>query len=137
MSLLAAVAGSLNGIRVSLSGQAISDFVPGAAASASYQLTSAGVVNQITNTGGTSSLGNWITPTSAAGGAYEARVTTTAGTLTSGTTGAWTALSATQTWNVTRSTLGQKTCTFTIEIRFAASGSVLASAPIFLSAEYA
>lgn len=102
--------------------------------SVSYQLTSAGVANAITTSSGTGAIENWVTPTGAAGANYEARVTVNSGTLTSGTTGTWTALSSTQTWNVTRSTVGTKACNITVEIRLTSSGTVLDSATIDLSA---
>lgn len=100
----------------------------------SYQLTSAGVANAITTSSGTGAIENWVTPTGAAGANYETRATVNTGTLSSGTTGAWTALSSTQTWTVTRSTVGTKNCNITVEIRLASSGTVLDSATIDLSA---
>lgn len=138
MSLIAAIAGTLSAVRVTLSDQSISDVIVGVgAASASYQLTSSGIVNQIT-TSGTVALENWVTPTSAAGASYEAQVTVTSGVLTSGTTGSWLALNSTQTWNLTRPNpagVGSDACTFTIEIRQASSGTVLATATIDLYVE--
>ena len=100
----------------------------------SYQLTSAGVANAITTSSGTGAIENWVTPTGAAGANYETRATVNTGTLSSGTTGAWTALSSTQTWTVTRSTVGTKNCNITVEIRLTSTGAVLDSATIDLSA---
>ena len=49
---------------------------------------------------------------------FEARVTTTSGTLTSGTTGTWQSLGTTsREWYVERDTAGLKSCSFTLEIR--------------------
>ena len=106
-------------------------------ASATYQLTSAGVINQITNSGGTTSPGNWISPVAAAGGNYEVRATVNSGSLTSGTTGSWTALSSTQSWVRQQNSIGTSSCNLTIEIRHATSLVVLDTASITLNAERA
>lgn len=132
--MLALFASTLSGARVSISNANLTDLTTNpTSCSVSYQLTSAGVANAITTSSGTGAIENWVTPTGAAGANYEARVTVNSGTLTSGTTGTWTALSSTQTWNVTRSTVGTKACNITVEIRLA-SGTVLDSATIDLSA---
>lgn len=121
--------------RVLISDATLTDLtIDPAACSVSYQLTSAGVANSITTSAGTGAIENWVNPTGAAGANYEARVTVNTGTLTSGTTGTWTALSSTQTWNVTRSTVGTKACNITVEIRLTSTGAVLDSATIDLSA---
>jgi hypothetical protein len=65
---------------------------------------------------------------------FEARATTTSGTLSTGTAGTWLPLSSTQGWGVSQASVGFKSCTFTLEIRDAASLVVLASASITLSA---
>ncbi len=106
-------------------------------ASATYQLTSAGVINQITNSGGTTSPGNWISPVSAAGGNYEVRATVNSGSLTSGTTGSWTALSSSQSWVRQQTSIGTSSCNLTIEIRHATTLVVLDTASITLNAERA
>jgi len=84
----------------------------------------------------TSDRGDWINPKSAAGGAYECRVTVTSGTLTSGTSGSWQALSSDRSWAVTQASIGNKTCVFTLEIREVANTSNVVSATITLSATY-
>lgn len=68
------------------------------------------------------------------GSAFEVRATVTSGSLSSGTTGSWLALSATRSWTVTRSSLGGKTCTFTLEVRDAATQTVQDTASITLTA---
>lgn len=134
--MLALFAATLNGAHVAISDAIISDTtISPTACSVSYQLTSAGVVNRITTNGGTVAIGNWITPTGAAGAAYEARVTVTLGALTSGTAGSWLALNSTLTWTRTRVVNGIEVCNFTIEIRRASDSVVLDTADISLSAE--
>ncbi len=124
-------------IRVSLSNVSIDESVIApAAASCGYQLDIDGDINhRKTGTGGAYvDSGDWITPKAAAGINYEARVTVTSGTLSSGTSGSWLPLNITRTWTVTAvSTI--KTCTFTLEIREATSGTVVASASITITAE--
>ena len=135
MSILHAVVGALGAPRVSINDASITDLtINPSICIVSYQLTSAGAANSVTTSSGTETIENWVTPTSAAGANYEARATVNTGSLSSGTTGAWTALSSTQTWNVTRSTVGSKNCTFTVEIRRASSGTVLDTVTIDLSA---
>lgn len=134
--LNSAAIGAIGGARVSIIDASISDTtISPSNASASYRLSSAGAVDQLTASAGTGSLGSWISPLYAAGGNYEARVTMNSGSLTTGTTGTWLPLSSTRLWTLDRTTLGTATCTFTVEIRLAASGGVLDSAIITLSAE--
>lgn len=109
----------------------------GVACSVQYQLTSAGVENYIDENSTTVPIGNWVSPTTYAGANYEARMTLTSGTWTTGTNGSWNALSSTQTWVVTQSVVGVKATTATIEIRLASSGTVLATATVDLTAERA
>jgi hypothetical protein len=133
--MLALFASTLSGARVSISNANIVDLTLNpTSCSVSYQLTSAGVANAITTSSGTAAIENWVSPTSAAGANYQARATVNTGTLSSGTTGAWTALSSTQTWTVTRATIGSKACNFTVEIRATSSGVVLDTVTIDLSA---
>lgn len=133
--MLGMLAATLGGPRVS-----IADLSPSAAttsptnATVQYQLTNAGVTNTI-NQGGTTSQGNWVTPAGAAGANYEVRASIVSGSLTSGTTGSWLALSSTRTWALTQSSIGSSTCVLTIEIRNATSLAVLDSATITLTAE--
>lgn len=135
MSLLQLIAGALNSTRVAISGATQADLtINPSICTVSYQLTSAGVENIFTTSSGLSAIGNWITPTGAAGGNYETRATLNTGTLSSGTTGAWTALSSTQTWSVVQSGVGSKNCNFTVEIRATSSGTVLSSAVVDLTA---
>lgn len=133
---LMAMAG-MGGPIVSLSaGTTSHTVVSPTAATAGYQLESDGDVGARGNgTGGAyADIGDWITPKAAAGATYECRVTLVSGTLSSGTTGTWLALSTTRTWTVA-ATSSVKTCTFTIEIRRASDGAVLASVNRTVTAE--
>ena len=105
-------------------------------ATAGYQLTNTGKVQRNgTGSGGSYvDVENWVNPTSLAGAGYECKVTIALGTLSSGTSGSWLALSSTRTWEVSASST-TKSCTFTVEIRDAASLVVLASAVITLNAQ--
>lgn len=66
---------------------------------------------------------------------YEARMTVNTGSLTSGPTGTWDALSTTRDWTLVRSTSGVVIASCTLEIRMAGSTTVIASATIDFEAE--
>ena len=70
--------------------------------------------------------GNWISPLSAAGDAYEIRLTVNSGTTPAGSaTGSWLGLGTARTWLLSQSGAGASTANVTIEIRKASSGVVL------------
>ena len=98
-------------------------------ASASFQLQSDGDIIS-----GAGDAGDWLLPKGAAPSDYEAKITMTSGTLTSGTTGSWLALSSTRTWTLNRNIVGTSTAQGTLEIR-KGSGFTLASATITWTAE--
>jgi hypothetical protein len=100
-----------------------------------YRLDANGKVYDVKN-GSASFIEDWVTPNGAASN-YEALVTVTSGTLSSGTSGSWVALSSTRDWSVTQSSVGTKTCVFTVDIRKVGTGTVLDSATITLDAEVA
>lgn len=79
-------------------------------------------------------IASWIVPRSAAGAAYEARVTVNTGTLTTGASGSWLALDTTRSWTVAQTVVGTKTANITLEIRKASTGVVLATATFDLTA---
>jgi len=101
----------------------------------SYRLDANGKVYDVKN-GSASFIEDWVTPTGAAS-SYEAFVTVTSGTLSSGTSGSWVALSSTRDWSVTRTSVGVNACTFTVDIRKVGTSTVLDSATIDLTAEVA
>lgn len=94
--------------------------------------------NSVPTQGTGSYAGEWmINPPSSQ---YEARATVTLGSLSSGTTGTWLALSSSRSWTCTTTIGGgggdsSQLCTLTVEIRDAATLQVLDSATISLDAE--
>lgn len=109
----------------------ISGAETGLDAVARFSLTNAGLATKTESGSGTTTLGNWVTPTGSAGAAYEARATVTSGALTSGTTGSWLALSTTREWECYATYTGGvvvETATITVEIRRASDSVVLATA---------
>lgn len=91
------------------------------------------------NNGGTVSgtgLGSYTWLNIGAAGDYEVRATIlTGGSLTTGATGVWQALSTTRTWSRKRSGVGASIVTLKIEVRAVASGLTVATATITLDAE--
>lgn len=96
-------------------------------ASCSYSLLNDGSSDE----GGTSN--RWLVG-STNGAAYDARVTVTSGSLSSGTTGGWVNLGTTRNWNVSRSSLGEKSCTFTVEIALAGTTTPIDTATVSITA---
>lgn len=72
-------------------------------------------------------VGDWITPKGKAPGAYECRATLNSGSVATGTTGSWLALTSTRTWTVGVS----GSANLTIEIRL--GSTVLASGTVIIS----
>ena len=126
MSLIGAVAATVGaGAVVSFTLNAVSDFQlsPGSAAAEVTFLNTGGYTG-VGNVEGFS--GNWITPTSAAGSAYEIRLTVNSGTTPSGSApNIWLSLGTARSWNITQSGDGTTACNVTIEIRRASTGAVL------------
>lgn len=93
-------------------------------ASAEVTFTNTGTYTGTGNIQGFS--GDWIDPTSAAGSAYEIRMTINSGSTPTGSaTGIWLGLGATRTWTISQSGVGTTTSNVTIEIRKASTGIVL------------
>lgn len=128
MSLIGAVAATVGaGARVSFTVNAVADFQlsPGTS-NAEVTFSNTGTY---AGTGNTESFsGNWITPTSAAGSAYEIRMTVNSGSTPSGSaTGVWLSLGTTRTWTISQSGVGTNASNVTVEIRRASSGAVLSN----------
>lgn len=127
-----------NTAAVAIDNRTVSNARPApATCTAGYRLENDGDILASSALGTYIDVGDWVTPKSAAGAAYECRVTITSGTLTTGSSasGSWLSLGTTRTWFVEQSTVGVKTCIFTLEIRRASDGVVLDSATIELTAE--
>lgn len=98
-----------------------------------FRLNSNGNRQEELSGGVVNTLGPWVTPTTIASN-YESRATVISGSFTSGTFGTWQALSTSRSWNVTRTTIGTSVASMTLEIREAATLTVVASATIGFSA---
>lgn len=134
--VLAALLGMSSSVVIAITNQSIADATGGSrSATAGYRLTSAGQVQSQVNTTFTT-LEQWCVPSSEAVN-YEAFVTVTSGTLSSGTAGSWVALSSNQTWTRTASIGTANTCIFTVDIRRVGTTTVLDTATITLEADAA
>jgi hypothetical protein len=119
---------------ITLSGVAISS-TGGGSQTATYTLESDGDIVRFTTPLGSGDIGDWISPKSAAPSNYEVRATLNSGSLTSGTTDSWLALTSNRSWSLTRVVVGAADqVDLTIEIR-KGSGAVLATATVTLDAE--
>ena len=120
--------------RITLSPQTITHASGGLlSATAGYGLYSDGNAKQ--TVGATvSTLEAWIDRVANVGD-FECRATLVSGTLTTGTTGSWLALSADRTWSRTSSAGSTNTTVLTVEIRRTATGVVQASVTITLIAD--
>lgn len=135
MSILLAAYAALGGEPlISLSNETISAFGFGEQ-EARYTLESDGDIISFRTSVGAVDIGDWISPKEAAPGTYEVRATVVSGSLSSGTTGSWIALTSNRTWVVSGSIGGgESSCVLTVEIRKGA-GSTLASATVTLQAQ--
>lgn len=118
--------------RVAIGGASILDSRGSGAATAGYRLNTSGAAEQHLGPS-YSTIESWLpfgTP-----GDYECRATLNSGTLSAGTTGSWLALSSSREWNCVQSIVGTNAATITVEIRVSATGVVLDSATIDLTAE--
>lgn len=119
--------------RITLSNQSLTDTRPTGTAVSGYRLNTSGIAEELRGTS-YSTLETWLTAGSASG--YEARVTILSGTLSSGTSGSWLALSSSREWSVSQASLGQNICEFTVEIRNATTLVVAASATVQITADH-
>lgn len=80
-------------------------------------------------------VGDWLSPKSAAPSLYEVRATVVSGSVSTGTTGSWLALTSTRSWTRvdTDNNGSSQVCVLTIEIRYN-GGSVLDSSTVTLTA---
>lgn len=107
----------------------------GAAATAIFELQADGDIITQTDLTGAIDRGEWVNPKKTTGALFEARLTVNSGSVSSGTTGAWLALSSNRGWTQSRPTVGLQTANVTLEIRKASSGTVLASKTFTFEAE--
>jgi len=120
---------------ISLTDQFAFDFSGGArTATTGYRLTSGGLAQILENLTYTT-VETWCTPTGEAVN-YEAFVDNITGSgLTSGPTGAWVALSTTQTWTLVATPGNGELTTFDVSIRRAGTTTVLDTATITLESD--
>lgn len=108
-----------------------------AIATAVYQLTSAGAINQIVN-GSTTGLGTWLTPQTNMGN-YEVYTTTVSGLqgTTTATINGWANLGSSRSWTRIKgaASSGIQTWTFQLQIRKVGTTTILDTANITLTAE--
>lgn len=127
--------GVLGGVRVRISDQTSDHTVASpATATAGYRLMNTGAAQKRV-TGSYAAISNeWMVTGAVAD--YECRATLNSGDTPTGTLATWLALSTTRTWELSTSS-GLLTCNLTIEIRDAATTTVLDSASVTLTVESA
>lgn len=137
MSILSAIAGALTrAASVTIESAAINDFVlEPATSAATVEFGADGIYRSVSQSSGSSDIGPWVTPTTAAGADFEIRASVVTGSVTGSATGSWLALSSTRYWTSARASPGVSAAQITVEIRAAASGAVLDSATFDLTAE--
>lgn len=118
--------------RISITGTSVADSAGVGTAVAGFRLNTSGIAEKLVRITYTT-LETWLAFGTA--GNYECRATLDFGTLTSGTTGSWLALSSSREWKVEQGAPGITSATITVEIRNASTLVVLDSATITLEAE--
>jgi hypothetical protein len=102
--------------------------------SAGYRINTNGFVYEVVN-GVDTSLGQWVTPSSA-GGNYEVFATVTSGSVSSGTTGSWVATSGSPLWTRVAVISGTiNIVELVMDVRATGTGTVLDSWSVTLEAE--
>lgn len=103
-------------------------------ATAQYQLLSNGHIAETANNNIVVDQGSWVLPNSRALN-YECFATLNSGALTSGTTGAWLALTADRIWTLSKTGPGGISAQITVQIRLVGSAVILATSVVTLNAE--
>ncbi len=136
--LLVRRGGAADVISIAAMQSSISDTAGSSVGFSSATVTIASTGDWSQTTSGESSYnytGYWISPLVNMS-LYSCRWTNTSGTLTFGTAGSWQALTSSRLFSVSRSTVGTKSCTGTLEIALTANtSSILASKSITISAD--
>lgn len=137
LSLLGTAGGGSSAVTIALTGQNLFAAAPGTTATITYQINADGKVYYTQNGGSPVFLEDWCIPASQAAN-YECYATVIAGALNGGSaaTNTWIALSSSRTWLITRTTLGLEEAAINVGIRRVGSVPILASADIYLYAEY-
>lgn len=104
-----------------------------------YRLGTDGITSNRAGNSGSSYINDprgWLEPRDgAAADSYECFATLNSGTLTSGTTGSWLALTADRTWTVDQTVVGIKQAQITVQIRLIGTATVLDTAVITFYAQ--
>lgn len=117
-----------DGFRITLSNTGVAD--GGVGGGAGYELQNDGDIIESTSSGGSIDVGEWIVPKAAAGiGIFSVRATLNSGSLDSGTTGSWLALSTPRTWTVGAGGAAN----LTLDLSADGGSTVLASATVTLT----
>lgn len=101
---------------------------------AQYELNASGDVNKTNGNNTVVDWGDWVLPKAHAG-SYECFATLDSGTLSTGTTGSWLALTSTRTWTVSRSSNGTSTAQITVQIRKVGGSTILATSVVTIQAQ--
>lgn len=116
-----------------LSNQSISDVTPGSPSLVAYTLTLAGLVQQFQQTGGTTTLENWINPAAGVGN-YTIRAHQNSGTAVGGSAlDTDLALSSTRSWTLTEAVVGTLTAQLLCTLKYL--GTTIATVTINLSSQ--
>lgn len=133
LSLIGAAGGGGSAVTITIDPQFLYTY-NALGASVAYQLNLNGIAYYTLNGGAAVSLGNWCTPTAQAAN-YECYATLVSGTLFSGTTGSWLALTSTRIWSVVSSPGNNELTVVNIGVRRVGDTTILASADIELNAD--
>lgn len=120
--------------RVAITDQSVSATRLSATSTAGYRLNTSGIVEKLENAA-YATLETWLVMGSSS--SYEARATLNSGSLASGTTGSWLALSSSREWTVQDAVFDPSPveAVILVEIRNATTLAVIDSATVTLSAE--
>ena len=105
----------------------------GGTAVAQYELNTSGKRRETTLNNVVNTIGDWVTPNGSAAN-YECFATVTGGAPTTGTTGAWLALSSTRTWTLVK-TGGAANAEITVQIRRIGTATILATSVVSMHAD--
>ena len=133
--IMATLLGSGTSAVINFVDHTIYSFATSGAAVSSYQVKSDGFDYSVSTSAGTVTT-QWITPVDFAS-AYEVYATLSSGTLGSGTTGSWLAVTSNPLWTVTKggTTSGINTATLSMQVRAISTTTVLDTWTITLTAE--
>jgi hypothetical protein len=104
-------------------------------AGCTFELTNGGDIRETTGSNVINDVGDWVTPKTNFS-AYDCMLTVNSGTAPAGAaTATWLNLGTTRTWTLTQSVVGSKSNSCTLQIRNSASGTVLGSCNVSMSAD--